>query len=359
MVDDTIYALEQMIVSCALATMAILVFVDVVYRRLVSPDSAFDFILLHFTEEGTTTYAWGGPLLAGALAFLLFWFAFATAERQQQRALINVGGSALILAGLSTLAGAALCYLMVVDGVTAQHFYLGLYGLGSVSFLRKLSRSDRPDKPQRLVAFGALTTLVVWFALNHMPEDYSWSKEFSLVLLLWVGFLGASICAYAGRHLRMEALNKLVPEHFRTHVTALGFGATAAFSFFLAWLGYKYIFNEPTGAWYLDMPYEQTALPGWSGVIVVPIAFGLAGLRFIAAGVSTLQGGSYGKAGPGEGMTELEESQHSPTNDADPSSEPTAPTGGDRPESASEPAGASTTGSESDSNPDETDEVSS
>ncbi len=301
-VDDTIYALEQMIVSCALATMAILVFVDVVYRRLVSPDSAFDFILRHVTEEGSTAYAWGGPALAGVIGFCLFWFAFATAERQQQAPLLNVPGSALVLAFIATLCGAGLCSLMVMDGVSSRHFYLGLYAVGLASFLHKLLRSERTDKAPRLLAAGALTCLVVWFALNHMPEDYSWSKEFSLVLLLWVGFLGASICAYAGKHLRMEALNKLVPAHFRDRVTAAGFMATATFSFFLAWLGYTYIFAEDVGAWYRDMPYEQTELPGWTGVIVVPIAFGLAGLRFVAAGVSALGGGTYGKAAAEEGM---------------------------------------------------------
>jgi len=304
LIDDTVYALEQMIVVCALATMSVLVFVDVIYRRLVSPDSTFDFVLLLFTEEGTTLYNWGGPVLAGMLGFGLSWFALATAARERETPL--PAPPAVLALGV-TLALGGICKLMVIDGVTSRHLYLGLYALGSVLYFRSALKTESGSRTQQVIAYIALTAIVVGFALNYMPEDYSWSKEFSLVLLLWVGFLGASICAYAGKHLRMEAVNKLVPPQYARFVTAGGFFGTATFSFFLAWLGYRYIFAEGTGAWYLDMPYEQTGLPGWIGVIAVPIAFGLAGLRFSAGGVSALQGGSYGKAAPEEGLAELQE----------------------------------------------------
>lgn len=302
--DDTVYALEQMIVVCALATMSVLVFVDVIYRRLVSPDSAFDFVLLRVTEEGTTLYAWGGPALAGILGFALCWFAFATAARERA---VSLPAAPPVLALITTLALGGLCKLMVMDGITSRHLYLGLYAIGGAMYVNDLRKPETTHRLRQIVAFSALTLIVVGFALNYMPEDYSWSKEFSLVLLLWVGFLGASICAYAGKHLRMEALNKLVPTHLARYITAAGFFATASFSFFLAWLGYRYIFGAGTGAWYLDMPYEQTGLPGWIGVIAVPIAFGIAGLRFSAGGISALQGGTYGKAAPDEGMAELQE----------------------------------------------------
>ena len=54
--------------------------------------------------------------------------------------------------------------------------------------------------------------LGVVFALMYFPDEFSWSLEVSGIMLLWVGALGASICAYAGKHIRLDALQKTVPD---------------------------------------------------------------------------------------------------------------------------------------------------
>ncbi len=109
-------------------------------------------------------------------------------------------------------------------------------------------------------------------------------------MLLWVGFLGASICAHEGKHIKMEAASRVVPEAIEKHVLALGFLVAAFFCAIMSWLGYEY---AKTTMEYGGV-YEQTGVPDWFSTIAIPVAFGLTVLRFVGAAVSTWMGGSYG-----------------------------------------------------------------
>ena len=130
------------------------------------------------------------------------------------------------------------------------------------------------------------------FALRYFPNEYSWSKEISLIMLLWVGFLGASICAHEGKHIRMEAASRVVPENLAKYVTALGFLVAAFFCGVMAYLGWDYLGT----AIELGGVYEQSGVPDYFATLAIPIAFGLTVLRFLAAAGSALMGGSYGAA---------------------------------------------------------------
>jgi TRAP-type C4-dicarboxylate transport system permease small subunit len=109
-------------------------------------------------------------------------------------------------------------------------------------------------------------------------------------MLLWIGFLGASICAHDGRHLRMEAFDRLVPRRFARHVRTLGLAAAAVFCLFLALLGYDYV-TGPSAA----TQSAQLAIPDRASIVSVPIGLLVSALRFAAAAVSAFRGGSYGK----------------------------------------------------------------
>ena len=165
-----------------------------------------------------------------------------------------------------------------------------MYSLSAGVSVCNLLRGSAPDWAGRLAACCVVTAIYVYITLNYYPDGYSWSKELSLIMLVWVGFLGASVCAHEGKHIQVGALKRVVPPSMSRWMDALGYIFTAAFCFFLALLGYEYAKE----ALMLEGRFEQTNIPDWVATIAVPAAFAMTAIRYIAAAVSSVLGGSYG-----------------------------------------------------------------
>jgi len=313
--DDVVFSAEQVIVAIFLSAMTVMVFLDVVYRRLVAPDSKIGGILAGMlgvsdAEERARLDANVAPWVGGAIGFLAIWFGVWGARREKR---VEAGAKGFDVLSL----GYAVVGTAVVGGffwlmgaqtrsvnevgieqyepiVRSRDIYLGLYGAGALAFVVHTLRARTEGWVQRLVAIGIATPVFVIVALDYFPRGYSWSKELGLVLLLWVGFLGTSICAHEGKHIKLEALAKVIPPHLKHWVDAAGFLLTATFCAGMAYLGYVYVFDPELGAKALGGTFEQTAIPDWVATVAVPITFGLAMLRFFGGAVSAAMGGSYG-----------------------------------------------------------------
>jgi TRAP-type C4-dicarboxylate transport system permease small subunit len=342
-VDDAIFALEQALVTGALLLITLMVFLDVVARRLTAGDSKVGQLLanlLRIEDRETlhTLHHQIAPWVGLLLAFLLLAFAITSSHRNRKKkegeedSLLDQVlakpwapwvGSALLIAAVYGLSQAML-------GLDSKDFYAALFGASTLAYLVHVAREREGLWWLRLIAGLIVGAGGIAFTRFYIPIGYSWSKELSLMLLLWVGFLGASICAHEGKHLRMGALSKLVPKKGERFVLALGYLTTAAFCALMAWLGFAYIFDPITrqnpswdaemrplfnffgtqlylgyrGAYSLGGVFEQTGVPDWIATIAVPIAFGLTMVRYVGAAISALLGGSYGKPAAEEGMEE-------------------------------------------------------
>lgn len=313
--DDAIFAVEQAIVWTFLSAMTIMVFLDVVYRRLSAPDSKLAELLARIggVESAETIALLNStvaPALSAAVGLLLLWFGFWTAERHRAKDGKEASTSRPII--LSVLAAAALGVLgwvMARPDVPSKYFYAVLVVGGALWWVRSLLR-ERPDKwPIKVGAAVIAVGLFLQVAYTQFPYGYSWSKELSLILLLWVGFLGASICAHEGKHLRLEALNRLVPDSMERWVRAAGYLFTALVCLFMATLGYIYV----SGAIELEGRFEQTNIPDWIAMGAVPAAFFLTMLRYLGGSVSALFGGTYGTPPEDESITAAQQAAHTKT----------------------------------------------
>jgi TRAP-type C4-dicarboxylate transport system permease small subunit len=299
-VDDAVFAIEKAIVISFLMAITVLIFVDVVYRRLVSPDSKIGALIAALggvDDPSTRAFidAQVAPWVGGVLGLVLLWFAYWTAERHAGKTFLPLRHSAPILAVATGAVIGLLGWLMLHPDVASQAFYLIVYALLALAWAASLVRKRPAGWVTKLVLLVVvITPLFAFVALNYMPVGYTWSQEVSGIMLLWVGFLGASICAHEGKHLRMEAFDRLVPPKLSRWIHAAGFLATAAFCGLLAWLGYEYVFDPEVGAYTLGGVFEQTQIPDWVATAAVPVAFGLAMVRFLGATVSALLGGGYG-----------------------------------------------------------------
>jgi TRAP-type C4-dicarboxylate transport system permease small subunit len=301
-VDDWIFAIEMGILWTFLGVSCAMVFLDVMYRRLAAPDSKVaDLAARIFNVESPEAFerlTVAGPIFSAVIGVGLLYFAFWTAEYKTAAPDQRSKSKPVIHTVLAAAALGLLGWIMLRPDVESRWFYMLLYGLASAAWLYKLIQGRDPDWPRKIFAFVVVTAVFALIAKDYFPDGYSWSKEISLIMLLWVGFIGASVCAHEGKHIHMGALKRIVPARLSRWSDAIGFLTTASFCFFIALLGYIYAAEALT----LEGRFEQTNIPDWVATIAVPAAFAMTTLRYIGAAVSTVFGGSYGQAPVDEAM---------------------------------------------------------
>lgn len=301
--DDGVFRVEQTVIAAFMFAMTVMVFLDVVDRRLRAPDTKLGTWLARWFEVTDTStlqtlHGTVAPAVYAAVALFALWYCFRSAERERGRALT---GGALPLALSCFAAVWGVGWLMV--HVASSTVYILLASVAAAAFVAHLL-SSRPEGWQvRAAATVSVTAVFAVFARSYFPDAYSWSKEMSLVLLVWVGLLGASVCVHEGKHLRPEAAARLVPEAWQRYVRALGNLLGAAFCVLMTVLGHRYVFGE-YGPYHMGGVFEYTQMPQWLCFVCIPITFGTMALRFTGAAVSALLGGDYGAQAAEEGMEE-------------------------------------------------------
>jgi TRAP-type C4-dicarboxylate transport system permease small subunit len=293
-IDDGIFHVEMGVLWTFLAASAVMVFLDVMYRRLAAPDSKVAELTARIfgieSPEAIKTLTTAGPIATAVIGVCLVYFAFWTAEKHAG----EPGTQSRLKPLLHTVAACVglglLGWLMTRPWFESRWFYLLLYGLCAAAWLFNLLQKRAPGWISKLIAFFVVTALYVYVTLKYFPDGYSWSKELSLILLLWVGFLGASVCAHEGKHIQVGAFKRVVPPSMSRWTNAMGYLATAAFCLLMALLGYTYA----KAALQLEGRFEQTNIPDWVATIAVPFAFAMTMFRYLGSAVSAILGGSYG-----------------------------------------------------------------
>lgn len=276
-----IYQAERFIVVASLLVMSVVMFLAVVYRSYANTESAMFGKLASFllgAERDDATWNrmqeiadWGVPLALAAVIYA----GFRTASR---RPLWNRGDET----GKSReqIHGQPLPHLKCL-------IYTALTMAGSWLLLVLLFGTNKVDQSicveQASYSFGC----------GLFPEGLRWAIQFSLILTLWVAFIGASMATHDNLHLKLEAANKALPDKWR-RITGLIAGLlTAAFCVLLAYLAFRYI--ESKYEIWVDSDgkgglHDQTPIPYFASFTIVPIAWLLMGARFIGMGVLAFRG---------------------------------------------------------------------
>ena len=283
--NASIYRAERAIVVASLLVMSAVMFLAVVHRSYADADSAFFSRLAIFVlgaERGDATWLkmqeiadWAVPLGLAAAVYA----AFRTASR---RPLWNRPDAA----GTS---GRAL------HGEPRPHLRCLLYtaltlavGWGLLALLFGTGAIEQSECLEHAAEGGGLR-----LACGLFPAGLRWATSFSLVLTLWVGFLGASMATRDNVHLKLEAANKALPERARRITGLLAGVVTAAVCLLLAYLGARFIavkYDEWDASGGLGGLHESTPIPYFLSFTIVPLAWILMAARFIGIGVLALRG---------------------------------------------------------------------
>jgi C4-dicarboxylate transporter DctQ subunit len=173
------------------------------------------------------------------------------------------------------------------------------------AFFRRLDEGVARFEAAFLALALAVMVLVVFgdFALREtVNQGWTWAKELAAYLMVWVGFLGASLATHRRRHLVMSLSEKIFSAGIRKWTSFLACLITAATCLFLAFLGLRYVLEtRATGETSLTV-----GVPIWLVQAVIPLAFGLIGSRFLGTGVHIFRHGPIPLGDSGSAPVEKE-----------------------------------------------------
>lgn len=246
-IDHGVYRAERAIVVGSLLLMSAVVFLDVVHRSFSGEESKLAMAVAKLAGMLGAEMPPGSPAhdqLSAASPYVLF-----------------VGFSALAYFGVRSTRRAT----PIAAPIAAAAAVAGV-----------------------LVAYGLVRLLLVL-----LPNGLTWSQDVALVLTLWVGFVGASMCTYENRHLRVEAAQRFLPQRLRPVVGFVSGLFTTLFCAGLLWVSIRYV-----GFHYLEYLSTKgqgnlipgTVLPKFAGFLALPVAFAFMSVRFFVKSLAALRG---------------------------------------------------------------------
>jgi TRAP-type C4-dicarboxylate transport system permease small subunit len=137
------------------------------------------------------------------------------------------------------------------------------------------------------VATGGLVELYV----TLLPEGFLWASKAALCLMLWVGFLGASVATYEKQHLALEIGEKLWPKSIRHLVKAFAHALTSAACVVLLLLSIESL-TAHHRTWaaadgFADVIPTLEWLPQWVVFLIFPYTFLAMAVRYLSQVVTT------------------------------------------------------------------------
>ena len=230
--DGAVLKVEALLCVAFLAAMSVLVFLDVVHRVASSPEGRLEVML-----KG----AFGGAEAADAA-----------------------------IAGL------------VAPGLTAAFWALLVYAA------LRTARRETPVPQGKAVGIAVGVSLGLWAVIElylwALPNGLVWAQPVALAMMLWTGFLGASIATKVGAHIVLEVMEFVIPSRVKPYAAGAGSTFAAAFFAFLVVISWLFVVS------YYD---EWVETDGDAGVIegvpipkfvvygILPLSFSIMTFRFL------------------------------------------------------------------------------
>ena len=111
--------------------------------------------------------------------------------------------------------------------------------------------------------------------LRNFDAGLLWADIFLRHLVLWVGFIGASLATRDEKHISIDALSRLVPERSLPYVKLVVDAVTLFICVVLANAGYMFLGYEIEANTILF-----NDMPAWPFQLIIPLGFALIAFRF-------------------------------------------------------------------------------
>jgi TRAP-type C4-dicarboxylate transport system permease small subunit len=294
--DRLIYGIEQGIITGALLVMTMTYFLQIVHREMHAEINAFDKLILRMRGYDTISAAQAvdgviasttglyTPMVLGCIGFIMGILALRTRARASlaEGQAYEPGPLWRRCVGALTLVAVSYAGLWMVEVVAARWIcLLGLLAM-VICAVRIGVRSGAWLAVASAVVGGGL---IGAFFLVSVEEGYIWASEFSNLMLMYVGFLGASMATRDARHIQVDAVRKNVSPRLLPLYNAVSGGVTLFFCGLLLVLTFHYMAERIEAGSRL----EATELPEVLMSLPVGVSLLLMELRFLARAIKDLQ----------------------------------------------------------------------
>jgi C4-dicarboxylate transporter DctQ subunit len=120
---------------------------------------------------------------------------------------------------------------------------------------------------------------------NVFSTGLMWADPFLRHLVLWIGFLGASLATQQEKHINLDILTRYLSPRWVSVVRTLANAFAVVVTAFLARAGWTFVQNE-MGSPEPLFTIGQTAVPAWWLQLIIPIGFALMAFRFAIRAIS-------------------------------------------------------------------------
>jgi C4-dicarboxylate transporter DctQ subunit len=157
-----------------------------------------------------------------------------------------------------------------------------------VKFWERLDEAIGRLEKVLMVLFLGLMILVAFAQIalrNFMGIGLSWPESLVRYLVLWVGFIGASLAAREGRHITIEVIKLRPSDGGRRYLAAISQLCAVAVCAVMTWAAVKFVYDDAQigNRTFLD-------LPTWILETIIPATFAIMSLRFLLRAVRALRG---------------------------------------------------------------------
>jgi TRAP-type C4-dicarboxylate transport system permease small subunit len=138
-----------------------------------------------------------------------------------------------------------------------------------------------------MVLFLAVMVLLAFAQIalrNFMGIGLTWSESLVRYLVLWVGFIGASLAAREGRHITIEVINLRRSAAGKRYLAVFSQLCAVVVCAAMSWAAVKFVRDDAQigSRTFLE-------LPTWILETIIPAAFAIMSLRFLLRAVRTLR----------------------------------------------------------------------
>jgi len=116
---------------------------------------------------------------------------------------------------------------------------------------------------------------------NLFDTSLLWADPAVRVMVLWVAMLGAVVATRFDKQISVDAVSRFLPGRWKAAARVATDLFTAAVSLALAWHSVRLLLGDRAGG-----SMVVASVPLWVCELVLPLAFGVIGLRYLAYAVA-------------------------------------------------------------------------
>ena len=142
---------------------------------------------------------------------------------------------------------------------------------------KSLGFFQRIEKIIAAVCFAFISILMIFDIVSRevFSHGFPWAQKLAVYLMIWGGFLGASLTSYQGGHLSPDVARKLWAPGVKKLFERLAYMLTALFCFLAFYYSFQYVFET----YELEDKDIILKLPIWLVQAVIPYVFLSMGIR--------------------------------------------------------------------------------